>query len=288
MAMRPLIAAMAAAMKNGRCDPPSAARAPMAGPMTNPTPKAAPRRPMRRARCDGGDTSPTAAWATDTDAPDTPSRMRPRKRIQIDPATPVSNDPRAVPKSDRSRIGLRPNRSLRRPHTGAKISWASENDADSTPISAAPTPKRSAYCGRIGRTIPNPMRSMATVVQMTPNPRGSGGRSPEPRPSAIGRRPSGGTDLRARRGVLHDPTVGDQLIPQGVGPSPVLRGAGLVALNGHRPHVGRHGSRHRHRARGQAHRRSRGRPRRAPPRRSRSSHVERRVGRSPEIGRAGP
>ena len=150
----------------------------MAGPATKPTPKAAPSRPMSRARCDGGDTSPTAAWATDTDAPDTPSTMRPRKRIQIEPATPVSSEPRAVPNSEISRIGLRPKRSERRPQTGAKISWASENEADSTPMRAAPAPKRSAYCGRIGRTRPKPTRSMATVVQMTPNPRGSFARSP--------------------------------------------------------------------------------------------------------------
>ena len=53
---------------------------------------------------------------------------------------------------------------------------------------AAPTPKRSAYCGRIGRTMPKPMRSMATVVQITPKPRGSPGRSAAPRP--LPRRPA--------------------------------------------------------------------------------------------------
>jgi hypothetical protein len=36
---------------------------------------------------------------------------------------------------------------------------------------------RSAYCGRIGSTMPKPMRSMATVDQMVPNPLGRGSRS---------------------------------------------------------------------------------------------------------------
>ena len=33
-------------------------------------------------------------------------------------------------------------------------------------------PNRSAYNGRIGSTMPNPMRSSATVVQIVPNPAG--------------------------------------------------------------------------------------------------------------------
>ena len=36
--------------------------------------------------------------------------------------------------------------------------------------------KRSAYWGRIGNTMPKPIRSTATVVQIVPNPRGSGSR----------------------------------------------------------------------------------------------------------------
>ena len=54
MATTPLTKAMAAATRNGMWAPPSAARAPMAGPATKPTPNAAPTRPISRARRSGG------------------------------------------------------------------------------------------------------------------------------------------------------------------------------------------------------------------------------------------
>src|SRR5439155_507386 len=101
-----LTAAMAAAMKNGMWGPPSAASAPMAGPATNPTPNAAPNNPSRCARCDAGATSVTAACATDTDAPEMPSTIRPRNRTHTAPATPVMSDATAVPASHNTRTGL--------------------------------------------------------------------------------------------------------------------------------------------------------------------------------------
>src|SRR3954468_17526796 len=153
----------------------------MAGPATNPTPNAAPSRPISRARSRGAATSATDAWATDTLAPDAPSMIRPTKSRASPPATPpampVSRLPTAVPNKEISSTGLRPMRSDSRPHNGRHTSCAIENEATSTPMVVAEAPNFSAYCGRIGSTIPNPIRSMATVVQMVPKPLGRGCRS---------------------------------------------------------------------------------------------------------------
>ncbi len=116
----------------------------MAGPATKPTPNAAPSSPISRARSRGAATSATAAWATDTLAPDAPSMMRPtnsRASHRHPPATPVSRLPTAVPNSEISSTGLRPMRSDSRPHSGAHSSWASENEATSTPMVVADGPE---------------------------------------------------------------------------------------------------------------------------------------------------
>ena len=153
----------------------------MAGPATKPTPNAAPSSPMSRARSRGAATSATDACATDTLAPEAPSMMRPMNSRASPPATPlatpVSRLPSAVPNSEISSTGLRPKRSDRRPQRGANSSWAIENEATSTPMVVGVAPNFSAYCGRIGNTMPKPTRSTATVVQMVPNPFGRGSRS---------------------------------------------------------------------------------------------------------------
>ena len=138
MATNALIPAMAAATKNGSRSSTRAAMPPIVGPATKPTPKAAPRSPKRRARSRGGVMSATAAWATDTLAPETPSTMRPTNSRARDPARPVSSVPAAVPTRERMSTGLRPTRSEIRPHTGAKTSWATENDANMAPTVKAP------------------------------------------------------------------------------------------------------------------------------------------------------
>ena len=171
-------AARAAATRNGRRGPPRAARAPMAGPATNPRPKAAPRSPSSRARCSGGATSATEACATDTLAPEMPSRTRPRNSTHRAPANPVTRLPTAVPASERTRTGLRPMRSDTRPQNGENTSCAPEKAATRAAAMNDEAPNRLAYCGRIGRTIPNPTRSSATEDQIAPKPRGSGGRDP--------------------------------------------------------------------------------------------------------------
>lgn len=177
MATSALTNEIAAARKNGTWIPALEPSAPRAGPATNPTPKAAPRRPMSLARWRGGARSAAEAWATDTEAPLAPSRMRAANRRASEPASPVSSDPMAVPNRLMIRTGLRPTLSDRRPQIGAKTSWASENEATSTPMTAGVAPKLSAYCGRIGRTMPKPTRSTATVDHRVQKPLGSGSRS---------------------------------------------------------------------------------------------------------------
>jgi hypothetical protein len=124
--------------------------------------------PSRRARSAGLATSATAPCATDTLAPDAPSRMRPTNTKNNDPAAPVMKLPTAVPNSDSRITGLRPMRSLRRPSSGEHTNCATLNDANNSPMVSPDAPKRSAYNGRMGATMPKPMRSMATVVQITP------------------------------------------------------------------------------------------------------------------------
>ena len=80
--------------------------------------------------------------------------------------------PRAVPNNEMRSTGLRPMRSDSRPRMGEKTNWAAENAATSSPTSMPLAPKRSAYRPRIGTTMPNPIRSSATVVQITQNPAG--------------------------------------------------------------------------------------------------------------------
>jgi len=77
--------------------------------------------------------------------------------------------------------GLRPTRSDTRPQRGAKISCATENEANMAPTVAALAWKRDAYSGNSGSTTPKPTRSTATVVQIVPKPGGSGRRSPRER-----------------------------------------------------------------------------------------------------------
>ena len=140
----------------GRARP--ARRAP--GPSTKPTPKAAPSRPSRRGRSSGGATSVTAAWATDTLAPDAPSMMRPRNSSHSDVAPPVSKLPTAVPNSDTMMTGLRPTRSESRPRSGAKTSWASENEANERSRRVVGDWRRSARrtAARIGSDDPEARR----------------------------------------------------------------------------------------------------------------------------------
>ena len=117
---------MTAATKKGTWGPPRAASAPMAGPATKPTPKAAPSRPSRWARSEGAATSVTAAWATDTDAPEAPSMIRPSSSTQTAPARPVTSEATAVPAIDNTSTGLRPMRSDTRPQMGENTNWAAE------------------------------------------------------------------------------------------------------------------------------------------------------------------
>ena len=114
----------------------------MAGPATNPSPNAAPRSPKSRGRCSAGARSATAAWATDTLAPEMPSSTRPTNSTSSEPASPVSRLPTAVPASDSTRTGLRPTRSDSRPQTGANTNWAREKEASSTPTTAGLAPNR--------------------------------------------------------------------------------------------------------------------------------------------------
>ena len=155
----------------------SAATPPIAGPSANPAPNAAPSNPSNRARSSGAETSVTAACATDTLAPLAPSTMRPRNSSHnSEPASPVSRLPTAVPTSDMMITGLRPTRSDSRPVSGEHTSWATENDATSAPAVAGDAPASRAKRASTGKRIPKPMRSRATVVQMTPKPGGSGRR----------------------------------------------------------------------------------------------------------------
>ena len=63
-------------------------------------------------------------------------------------------------------------RSASRPVNGEHTSWASENEATSRPAWVGEAPSRSEYAARTGKSIPKPMRSSATVVQITPKPGG--------------------------------------------------------------------------------------------------------------------
>ena len=103
---------------------------------------------------------------------------RPRNSTHSAPAAPVTKLPMAVPMSEMTMTGLRPMRSLSRPSSGANTSWANENVANSQPTAYPEAPNRSAYTPRIGTTMPNPMRSSATVDQMVQYPLGNGVRSP--------------------------------------------------------------------------------------------------------------
>ena len=69
-------------------------------------------------------------------------------------------------------------RSDTHPQNGENTSWAPEKAATRAAAMNDEAPNRFAYCGRIGRTIPNPTRSSATEDQIAPKPRGSGGRDP--------------------------------------------------------------------------------------------------------------
>ena len=75
--------------------------------------------------------SAAAAWATETLAPDAPSMIRPTSSTARPPASPVIRLPTAVPASDTSRTGLRPNRSETRPHSGEHTRLAAEKAATS-------------------------------------------------------------------------------------------------------------------------------------------------------------
>src|SRR5207249_115487 len=114
---------------------------------------------------------------------------------------------------------LRPTRSDSRPVSGEHANCAIENDATSNPAVAGDAPASRAYRARTGNRIPKPMRSRATVVQMTPKPGGRGFRAK----SAV-------ADLGACRCVGHLVTQLDQLIAERIGTGPVLGGASLVAL----------------------------------------------------------
>ncbi len=116
---------------------------PMAGPRAKPTPKAAPSSPSSRARSSRGATSVTDAWATETLAPDAPSSSRARNSSHSEPASPVRRLPIAVPTREATSTGLRPMRSDSRPVNGEQTSWASENEATSSPAWVGVAPRSS-------------------------------------------------------------------------------------------------------------------------------------------------
>src|SRR5581483_1583777 len=63
--------------------------------------------------------------------------------------------------------GRRPIRSESRPSSGAQMNCIAEYAARIRPIAPAPTPRRSAYIGRKGITMPKPSRSKKTVMNRT-------------------------------------------------------------------------------------------------------------------------
>ncbi len=98
-----------------------------------------------------------------------PWRTRARNSTSSVPATPISSEATTLPASEIRITGRRPWRSERRPHTGAKMSCITAYEAVIRPICTGEAPKSSAHRGRIGRTIPNPIRSIRTVVKTIPS-----------------------------------------------------------------------------------------------------------------------
>ncbi len=70
--------------------------------------------------------------------------IRATNNSQMLPARPVARLASAVPTRDMIRTGLRPIRSDRRPHTGARANSAAENEATNNPMVAGDTPNRLA------------------------------------------------------------------------------------------------------------------------------------------------
>src|SRR5213593_1435380 len=66
-----------------------------------------------------------------------------------------------------SRIGRRPNRSESRPSSAVDRNCIAEKTNTRAPYPIPCAPRRWAYMGRIGSTIPKPIRSIRTVTKMT-------------------------------------------------------------------------------------------------------------------------
>ena len=134
---------MAAATKNGSRGPPRAARPPMAGPITNPTPYAAPRSPKHPRPFLGADEvgrrrlrhGHAPARCTVEDAGHATG-------ARASPATPVRKLAPAVPARDTMSSGLRPTAIGKSPEQRrAHANWAAENAASRSPIDAGPRPE---------------------------------------------------------------------------------------------------------------------------------------------------
>jgi len=106
--------------------------------MMKPRPKAAPIRPKLFARCSGGVVSEIAACATAMLPPVKPSSAREKKSSgRLRRMTPRANSTydRHVPISEKSRTGLRPNRSESSPRIGVATNCISGNIVTSRPSS---------------------------------------------------------------------------------------------------------------------------------------------------------
>ena len=106
---------------------------PRNGPMVNPSPNAAPIRPIRVASCCGELTSPMYARATAMFPLNTPARKRAMRAMIKVLASPNIVKNTVLPTSPIMRTGLRPIRSERAPHIGENRNCAAEYEVIKRP-----------------------------------------------------------------------------------------------------------------------------------------------------------
>src|SRR6185436_7596836 len=149
-----------------------------------------------------------------------PASARAKMSIGIVRAEAKSAYPATEPTRLSTRIGLRPKRSDRRPHTGEKRNWRREYEARSAPSWAGLAPSVSPYFGSSGMTIPNPSRSVKTMRKRMP--------SEDRRGEPAGRLISGCGLALARSGEDDHVVVGGLALARGA--SPALAGTATLPV----------------------------------------------------------
>jgi len=136
---------------------------PIAGPIINPAPCAAPSFPISVVRSVLLVISAMYAWATAVSVA-MPATSLEIKSSRNELANANSPKPVTDIKTDNRRIGFLPTLSEAFPSIGEKINCINEKDAIRIPNATEPACKESAIKGKSGTIIPNPVASINSVI----------------------------------------------------------------------------------------------------------------------------